>query len=175
MLTKKKRSDILETRKEKRMEKIKLKKETNMSIGIPITRIKEKTYEDGIEVGFITPKSINSNRIIDKEIEKLEISKQTYEVRKTKKNDILIKTTSPFDIVLIDEEHEGLMYNSFCINITLKSNTFDAKYIFAYLNTNYVKNKLESKARSYKTTPMSKKDIEEIEWKEIGYKSYLGY
>lgn len=146
--------------KEKEIKEI--KEISDMIIGIPITRIKERRYEDGIEIGFINPKSINNNRIIDEEIERLEISNKIYQSRKTRENNILIKTTSPFDMVLIDKKHENLMYNSFCINITITDKMFDERYVFAYLNTRFIKEKLENKAKSYKTTPISKRDIEEI-------------
>lgn len=144
------------------MEEKTIKEISNINIGLPITRLKKREYEDGIEVGFINPKAINNNRIIDQEIEKLEISSQTYQKRKTKESNILIKTTTPFDIVLIDKEHENLMYNSFCINIVITDSIFDARYVFTYLNTKFIKDKLENKAKSYKTTPISKRDIEEI-------------
>ena len=144
------------------MEEICLNKVAQISVGNANTRLKEKIYEDGIEIKFITPKSIKNNFIEDKEIEKMNLRREDIKIRTTQENDIIVKTTTPFDVVFIDKKHEGLLYNSFCINITVDSEIMDSKFLFAFLNTKFIKNKLENKAKSYKTTPISKKDIEEI-------------
>lgn len=145
------------------MKEVYLKEIAKINIGISITRAKERKYENGIKSKFISPKSISNNYIKHEEIEELEVRSTVYKTaNKTKIGDILIKTTSPFDTVLIEKEDIGLMYNSFCINVTIVNKEFDKKYIFAYLNTEFIQNKLENKAKSYKTTPISKKDIEEI-------------
>ena len=145
------------------MKEVYLKEILEINVGVSISRVKEKVYEGGIKAKFISPKSISNNFIKDEEIEEIKVRSATYQaIKKTKLGDILIKTTSPFDMVLIDKKHTGLIYNSFCINLNLKNIDFDSKYVFAYLNTEYIQKKLENKAKSYKTTPISKKDIEEI-------------
>lgn len=145
------------------MEEVYLREISKINVGISISRAKEISYEDGIKSKFISPKSISNNSIKDKEIEEIEVRRVVYKAtKKTNIGDILIKTTYPFNAVLIDKGHTELMYNSFCINVTIDSNDFDAKYIFALLNTKFIQNKLENKVRAYRTTPISKKDIEEI-------------
>ncbi len=148
----------------KRMKEVILKEVASIGVGVSMSRIKEKDriYENSKEVRFINPKSICKNKIKDKEIEIVSIEQSNDKVKMTQINDILVKTTSPFDAVLIDKKHEGLLYNSFCINITIQADLIDSSYVFAFLNTAFVRNKLEKRARSYKTTPISKKDIEEI-------------
>ena len=51
---------------------------------------------------------------------------------------------------------------SFCIDMTVSSEELESTYLFAFLNSKWIRNKLENKVRSYRTTPISKKDIEEI-------------
>ena len=108
-----------------KMEEICLNKVAQISVGNANTRLKEKIYEDGIEIKFITPKSIKNNFIEDKEIEKMNLRREDIKIRTTQENDIIVKTTTPFDVVFIDKKHEGLLYNSFCINITVDSEIMD--------------------------------------------------
>ncbi|MCI8548880.1 MAG: restriction endonuclease subunit S, partial [Bacilli bacterium] len=144
------------------MEEFYIKEIAKTNIGISRTRAEEKN-ENGIIVKFISPKAISNNSIKAEEIEQIKVQKRIYETaKKTKKGDILIKTTTPFEIVLINEEYAGLMYNSFCINLTVENLKFSEKYIYAYLNTEFIKNKLQNRAKSYRTTPISKIDIGEI-------------
>ena len=46
--------------------------------------------------------------------------------------------------------------------MTVSSEELESTYLFAFLNSKWIHNKLENKVRSYRTTPISKKDIEEI-------------
>ena len=149
------------------MEEFYIKEIAKTNIGISRTRAEEKN-ENGIIVKFISPKAISNNSIKAEEIEQIKVQKRIYETaKKTKKGDILIKTTTPFEIVLINEEYAGLMYNSFCINLTVENLKFSEKYIYAYLNTEFIKNKLQNRAKSYRTTPISKIDTK----RETNYRS----
>ncbi len=144
------------------MEEKYLKEMVQTNVGMSISRIKEKENQEGIEQKIITPRAIQQNEIKDAELEIIKIENDDHKLRKTKKGDIIVKTTSPFDVVLIDEQHEGLFYNSFCIDMTVSSEELESTYLFAFLNSKWIRNKLENKVRSYRTTPISKKDIEEI-------------
>ncbi len=144
------------------MEEKYLKEMVQTNVGMSISRIKEKSNQEGIEQKIITPRAIQQNEIKDAELEIIKIENDDHKLRKTKKGDIIVKTTSPFDVVLIDEQHEGLFYNSFCIDMTVSSEKLESTYLFAFLNSKWIRNKLENKVRSYRTTPISKKDIEEI-------------
>ncbi len=144
------------------MEEKYLKEMVQTNVGMSISRIKEKSNQEGIEQKIITPRAIQQNEIKDAELEIIKIENDDHKLRKTKKGDIIVKTTSPFDVVLIDEQHEGLFYNSFCIDMTVSSEELESTYLFAFLNSKWIRNKLENKVRSYRTTPISKKDIEEI-------------
>ncbi len=144
------------------MEEKYLKEMVQTNVGMSISRIKEKSNQEGIEQKIITPRAIQQNEIKDAELEMIKIENDDHKLRKTKKGDIIVKTTSPFDVVLIDEQHEGLFYNSFCIDMTVSSEELESTYLFAFLNSKWIHNKLENKVRSYRTTPISKKDIEEI-------------
>lgn len=144
------------------MEEKCLKEIAQIKVGMSISRIKEKNSLNGVEQKIITPRAIQQNEIIDAELEIIKLEEDDHKLRKTKKDDIILKTTSPFDVVLIDEEHEGLFYNSFCIDMTVCSKEIESTYLFAFLNTNWIRNKLENKARSYRTTPIARRDIDEI-------------
>ncbi len=144
------------------MEEKYLKEMVQTNVGMSISRIKEKENQEGIEQKIITPRAIQQNEIKDAELEIIKIENDDHKLRKTKKGDIIVKTTSPFDVVLIDEQHEGLFYNSFCIDMTVSSEELESTYLFAFLSSKWIRNKLENKVRSYRTTPISKKDIEEI-------------
>ncbi len=144
------------------MEERYLKDIAQIKVGMSISRMKEKISEVGIEQKVITPRAIQHNGIKDKELEIIKIKNDMINLRKTQKDDIILKTTSPFDIVLIDEKHEGLFYNSFCLDITVFSKEMESAYVFAVLNSKRIKDKLENKVKSFRTTPISKKDMDQI-------------
>ena len=127
------------------MREIFLKDLAEISVGVSISRMRDKSLNNGNIEKYITPKSINKNSINDREIENIFVGDEVNKIKRTKIDDILIKTTTPFDSVLIDEDHQGLIYNSFCINLTLKLDLVDSKYIYAILNTSYIRSKLEKR------------------------------
>ena len=61
----------------------------------------------------------------------------------THEGDIVVKLSSPYNAVIIDKEHEGMLVSSFC-SIIRNVTEIDKKYLVAYLNSEIAQNKLKN-------------------------------
>lgn len=115
-------------------------------IGGQITsRVEAKTESEALgEIKVLIPKAINKGIV-----EKDSLGSLTYrtiidEKKITKKGDIVIKLTTPYDSCLITEEDEGLLVPSFGLIIRTDDKFLSKKYLVAFLNSNYCINQLKN-------------------------------
>lgn len=66
------------------------------------------------------------------------------ELKLTKKGDIVIKSSTPYDACIIGEGDEGLFIPSFCILIENDGLSLDSYYLLAYLNSKRARDSLSS-------------------------------
>ncbi len=63
----------------------------------------------------------------------------------THEGDIVVKLSSPYNAVIIDKEHEGMLVSSFC-SIIRNVTEIDKRYLVALLNSEYVQSQLKNSA-----------------------------
>jgi restriction endonuclease S subunit len=137
-----------------------------INVGQIMTRVEAKIEagEEGMgEVRVLLPKAVTSAGIHREELPVVQI-KQSIEERKfTRKGDIVIKLSTPYDAVYIGEEEAGLACTSFCGVIRgLDEQKLDPHFLTAYLNTSYVKEFLRLKAGSTTLPVVKIRDLREL-------------
>lgn len=130
---------------------------------------KEEVGDDVIEERkVLIPKAIAGGKVIHADLGSVKLKKAVDEDRITKKGDIVLKLSTPYDAAYIEEADEGLVVPSFCAVIRgVDEEQADAEFITAYLNTDYVREMLKSKVAGT-TMPMIKiGDVRELDLPDI--------
>lgn len=139
-----------------------------------ISRVEAKV-EVGDEVleerKVLIPKAIVSGRVMHSELGTVKLKKLIEEERITKEGDIVLKLSTPYDAAYIEKEDEGLVIPSFCSVIRgIDSGKADSEFVTAYLNTEYVREKLKAKVAGT-TMPLIKlSDVKEIQLPDVSLK-----
>lgn len=90
----------------------------------------------------IVAKTINEG-LIDDESVVLNDYKMNFDEKKlTHEGDVVVKMSAPYNAVIIDKDHEGLLVSSFC-SIIRNINEIDKRYLVAFLNSNLAQNQLK--------------------------------
>lgn len=117
----------------------------NVIAGQIMTRVTDENNE-GKSVQVLVPKAIAGGIIVKEDLGKAVLSKSVDEDKYTKEGDVVIKLSTPYDAAYVTAEDAGIVIPSFCATIRItKDNLMDAKYLSAFLNTNYVRNQLTAK------------------------------
>ena len=70
--------------------------------------------------------------------------KTTFDDKKlTHEGDIVVKLSAPYNAVIIDKDHEGMLVSSFC-SIIRNVTQVDKKYLVAFLNSDIAQNQLKN-------------------------------
>lgn len=70
--------------------------------------------------------------------------KTTFDDKKlTHEGDIIVKLSAPYNAVIIDKDHEGMLVSSFC-SIVRNVTQIDKKYLVAFLNSDVAQNQLKN-------------------------------
>lgn len=83
----------------------------------------------------LVPRAMADGRIVDAELP----TRQVLNVKKdffARKSDVVMKLSTPFDSVLIDEQHEGILVTSFAVILrSIDASVLDMRYLATYLGT----------------------------------------
>ena len=132
-----------------------------------ISRVEAKD-EVGDEVfeerEVLIPKAIVGGRVTHADLGTVKLKKAADKNRITREGDIILKLSTPYDAAYIEKDDQGLVVPSFCSVIRgLDAGKVDAKFITAYLNTDYVREMLKAKVAGT-TMPMIKlSDVKNLE------------
>lgn len=134
-------------------------------------QVREQDVEK-VEYKTLNLRAINEKGYIeDYLIESFEAIEKIKPLYLTRRGDIVVRLTTPFTAILIDEKHEDLIVPSHFVIIRVNRNEILPEYLYWLLNTDSVKQKLQQNINS--TTlgtvkPMSyaELDIERITLQE---------
>ncbi|GAB6170848.1 hypothetical protein JCM15765_03260 [Paradesulfitobacterium aromaticivorans] len=146
----------------------------NVYSGQIISRVeaKDEAGDDVIEERqVLIPKAISDGRVNHSDLGIVKLKKSVDGDRITKKGDVVLKLSTPYDAAYIEEDDEGLIVPSFCCIIRIgKDAKVDPEFLVSYLNTSYARELLKAKVAG-STMPMIKiSDVKEFEVPDIPMK-----
>ena len=139
---------------------IKLEDLAEVLVGQIMTRVTSKDGE-GKSVSVILPAAIEQGILIDSSLGKQNLIKDVDPKYYTKKDDVVMKLTADYDATLINKEQEGFIISSLvCV---IRSCKIDPGYLCAILNSDFIKNRLMSKAAGAIRPMLKVSDIRGLE------------
>ena len=121
---------------------MRLESVATISVGQILTRVLDWKSETKVKV--LQPKAIGNGVIDDDCIEEIPVSKEIDQDKLTRVGDVVIKLSTPYEAVVIDEQHNNLVIPSFCA--VLRTNAaLNSYYICALLNSTYIKEQIKAK------------------------------
>lgn len=143
----------------------------NVYSGQIISRVEAKDeVGDNVleERKVLIPKAISNGRVNHSDLGIVKLKKSVDAERITKKGDVVLKLSTPYDAAYIEEYDEGLVVPSFCCIIRIgKEAKINPEFLVAYLNTSYARELLKAKVAG-STMPMIKiSDVKDFEVPDI--------
>ena len=138
-----------------------------ITVGQILTRVelsKKETSE--LRYTVLHPKAISNGAIIDESLEEIISSKKIGEDKITKSGDVVIKLSTPYEAVVIDENHADLLIPSFCA-VFRSSTDINPYYLCALINSSYIRDKISSKIAGTIRPMVRISDLRSIEIPEV--------
>lgn len=135
---------------------------------------------------ILVPKAIDDGLIDHSLLQRVKLDKEVKDKFYTKKGDVIMKLSTPYDSCFIDrEEDEGLIVPSFSLIIRGLKSDYDPYFIMAFLSSKYAWNQIERLRSGRSITILSNESVAELdipEFKKLEreriserYKNYLEF
>ena len=135
---------------------------------------------------ILVPKAIDDGLIDHSLLQRVKLYKEVKDKFYTKKGDVIMKLSTPYDSCFIDrEEDEGLIVPSFSLIIRGLKSDYDPYFIMAFLSSRYAWNQIERLRSGRTITILSNESVAELdipEFKKLEreriserYKNYLEF
>ena len=135
---------------------------------------------------ILVPKAIDDGLIDHSLLQRVKLDKEVKDKFYTKKGDVIMKLSTPYDSCFIDrEEDEGLIVPSFSLIIRGLKSDYDPYFIMAFLSSRYAWNQIERLGSGRTITILSNESVAELdipEFKKLEreriserYKNYLEF
>ena len=135
---------------------------------------------------ILVPKAIDDGLIDHSLLQRVKLDKEVKDKFYTKKGDVIMKLSTPYDSCFIDrEEDEGLIVPSFSLIIRGLKSDYDPYFIMAFLSSKYAWNQIERLRSGRTITILSNESVAELdipEFKKLEreriserYKNYLEF
>ena len=135
---------------------------------------------------ILVPKAIDDGLIDHSLLQRVKLDKEVKDKFYTKKGDVIMKLSTPYDSCFIDrEEDEGLIVPSFSLIIRGLKSDYDPYFIMAFLSSRYAWNQIERLRSGRTITILSNESAAELEVPEFKklereriserYKNYLEF
>ena len=135
---------------------------------------------------ILVPKAIDDGLIDHSLLQRVKLDKEVKDKFYTKKGDVIMKLSTPYDSCIIDrEEDEGLIVPSFSLIIRALKSDYDPYFIMAFLSSRYAWNQIERLRSGRTITILSNESVAELdipEFKKLEreriserYKNYLEF
>lgn len=135
-----------------------------ISVGQILTRIGSEDSE--IHYTVLHPRAINNGSIIDEQLDEINSSKELDGEKLTRVGDVVIKLSTPYEAVVIDENHKDLLIPSFCAVFRCKED-INPYYICALINSSFIKEKIKSKIAGTVRPMVRISDIRIIDFPDV--------
>ena len=146
----------------------------------------EDNYSSLKEGKILVPKAIDDGLIDHSLLQRVKLDKEVKDKFYTKKGDVIMKLSTPYDSCFIDrEEDEGLIVPSFSLIIRGLKSDYDPYFIMAFLSSRYAWNQIERLRSGRTITILSNESVAELdipEFKKLEreriserYKNYLEF
>ena len=99
---------------------------------------------DFSQINVLIPKAIENGEVIHSNLVENYLSSEIDDKKITKKGDIILKLSTPYEACIIKKEDEGLAIPSFCAVLRELDNDYDPYFVLAYINSNYFKNQVQT-------------------------------
>ena len=110
-----------------------------------MSRITTENEKDSIrKINVLIPKAIENGEVIHSNLVENYLSSEIDDKKITKKGDIILKLSTPYEACIIKKEDEGLAIPSFCAVLRELDNDYDPYFVLAYINSNYFKNQVQT-------------------------------
>lgn len=114
------------------------------------------------KVQVLVPAAMSNGRIDDSLLVNEVVSNIKDELF-TKTGDVVIKASTPYDCVYIDETHKGLLVTSFGLILRQGTDkTIDMRYLATYLGQKSTNQKLQSISKGISIQLIKKRDLEKL-------------
>ena len=135
---------------------------------------------------ILVPKAIDDGLIDHSLLQRVKLDKEVKDKFYTKKGDVIMKLSTPYDSCTIDrEEDEGLIVPSFSVLIRGIDGKYNPYFIMAFLSSKYAWNQIERLRSGRVMTILSHESVAELEIPEFSepeikriserYKNYLKF
>ena len=135
---------------------------------------------------ILVPKAINDGLIDHSLLQKVKLNREVKEKFYTKKGDVIMKLSTPYDSCTIDrEEDEGLIVPSFSVIIRGIDGKYNPYFIMAFLSSKYAWNQIERLRSGRVISILSNDSVSELEIPDFSkvevrkisqrYKKYLDF
>ena len=135
---------------------------------------------------ILVPKAIDDGLIDHSLLQRVKLDKEVKDKFYTKKGDVIMKLSTPYDSCFIDrEEDEGLIVPSFSLIVRGLKSDYDPYFIMAFLSSKYAWNQIERLRSGRTITILSNESVAELEVPEFKklereriserYKNYLEF
>lgn len=148
---------------------MKLEEFSEVIVGQIMTRVTTEAEGEGKHIRVLTPKAISNGVINIEDIGTASITKEIGEEKYTREEDVVIKLSTPYDAAYITSETTELAIPSFCAIIRIKDNfsNINAKYLSAFLNSQYVREILMSKVSGGLKPMVKVTDIRNLDFPKV--------
>lgn len=155
---------------------MKLEDFAEVIVGQIMTRVTTDGNDEGKTIRVLSPKAISNGVINIDDVGTAVIYKEIDNDKFTRKGDVVIKLSTPYDAAYITANTAGLVIPSFCAIIRKFDSKINSEYLSAFLNSRYVRDYLTAKV-SGGVRPMVKvtdirsleiPNISEADMKDIG-------
>ena len=132
--------------------------------GVPVSRAKKLAAGDQAEEArVLMPGAMRGSEIYDPEVTTETVSNVKNEFF-TRKDDVIVKASTPYDCAYIDADHVGLLVTSFGIMLRpLDDSPIDMRYLASYLNFARVNGEFQVMSVGETIKLLKRRNIERME------------
>lgn len=144
---------------------MKLENIASLSVGQILTRVATDENSE-IQYKVLQPKAIGNGVIKDDFLNDVGFVKEVEREKFTKEGDVVIKLSTPYEAVVIDENHVDLVIPSFCAVIRTEEG-INPYYICALVNSSYIKDQIKARIAGTVRPMVKISDLRTVEIPEI--------